>query len=346
MENSIFLKTLRGEYTERPPVWFMRQAGRVLPSYLKMREQYSFSELMKSPELAAKVTLLPVYDLGVDAAILFSDILVIPEALGMNLNFTDSGPRFATALKEVSNPMSLISADESKLSYIYDVIDEINRTKPSGTPLIGFCGAPFTTLCYMVQGLSSNHTFPDAVSLLYKNKVLAHKLLSAITEMSVAYALNQIKHGVSAFQIFETHAGLIPSDLYFQMIMPYVRKISAAVMETGTPLIFFPKGLGYGISFINPEDCDFLSIDWQISLDDARVLVHHNIGLQGNLDPRILLADKETIISQLNNYKFFGSEYQNWIFNLGHGFIPDIPFENAKLLVDWVKQTDWRRDAI
>lgn len=343
MENSIFLKTLKGQHTERPPVWFMRQAGRVLPSYLKMREQHSFSELMKSPELAAKVTLLPVYDLGVDAAILFSDILVIPEALGMELTFSDSGPSFKTALKDISDPMNTLKAETSKLSYIYDAIDEIQKTKPSDIPLIGFCGAPFTTLCYMIQGLGTNHTFPDAVALLYKDKVLAHKLLTAITELSIEYATNQVKHGISAFQIFETHAGLIPSDLYFEMIMPYVRKISAAVKETGTPVIFLPKGLGYGIVKIKPDDTDFLSIDWQISIDDARTLIHHDIGLQGNLDPRLLLADKETILQHLEKYRFFGSEYQNWIFNLGHGFIPGIPFENARLVVDWIKQTNWDR---
>ena len=344
MNNNIFIKTLKGESTKRPPVWFMRQAGRVLPSYLEMRQHHSFSELMKSPELAAKVTLLPIYDLGVDAAILFSDILVIPEALGMELTFTDSGPRFATALKDVSDPMSIIKADASKLHYICEVIDEIHRTKPSGTPLIGFCGAPFTTLCYMMQGLGTNHTFPDAVALLYKDKVLAHKLLSAITELSIEYATQQVKHGVAAFQIFETHAGLIPSDVYFEMVMPYVRKISAAVMQTNTPVIFLPKGLGYGIKHIKPEDTDYLSIDWQTSIFEARELVHHNIGLQGNLDPRLLMADTNTILSYLEKYKFFGSEYQNWIFNLGHGFIPGIPYENAKFVVDWVKQTDWQRN--
>jgi len=344
MSDSIFIKTLKGEKTERPPVWFMRQAGRVLPSYLKLREQYRFSELMQSPELAAKVTLMPVYDLGVDAAILFSDILVIPAALGMKLEFTDSGPKFEKALKDLSDPLSLLSPDASKLEYIYAVIDEIQRTKPSGTPLIGFCGSPFTTLCYMVQGLSSNHTFPDAIALLYKNKVLAHQLLNLITELSIEYASNQVKHGVSAFQIFETHAGLIPSDLYFSMIMPYVRKISSAVMQLGCPVIFLPKGLGTGISHITPEDTDFLSIDWQTPIEEARQLVHPEIGLQGNLDPRLLLADKETILETLEKYVSFGSKNQNWIFNLGHGFIPGIPFENAKLVVDWVKQTDWRRD--
>jgi uroporphyrinogen decarboxylase len=344
MSDSIFIKTLNGVKTERPPVWFMRQAGRVLPSYLKLREQHSFSELMQSPQLAAKVTLLPVYDLGVDAAILFSDILVIPSALGMKLEFTDSGPRFEKALKDLSDPVSILNPDASKLEYIYKAIDEVQRTKPSGTPLIGFCGAPFTTLCYMVQGLSSNHTFPEAVALLYKNKALAHQLLSQITELSIEYALNQVKHGVSAFQIFETHAGLIPSDLYFEMIMPYVRKISSAVMQASCPVIFLPKGLGTGISHIKPEDANFLSIDWQTPIEEARQLVHPEIGIQGNLDPRLLLADKATILETLEKYVSFGSKNQNWIFNLGHGFIPGIPFENARLVVDWVKQTNWRRD--
>lgn len=343
MSDSLFIKTLNGVRTERPPVWFMRQAGRVLPSYLKLREKYGFSELMQSPELAAKVTLLPVYDLGVDAAILFSDILVIPSALGMKLEFTDSGPRFETALKELSDPIGSLSPDASKLEYIYRVIDEVQRTKPTGFPLIGFCGAPFTTLCYMVQGLSSNHTFPEAVALLYKNKALAHQLLSLITELSVEYATNQVKRGVSAFQIFETHAGLIPSELYFEMIMPYVRKISASVMEMGCPVIFLPKGLGTGISHIKPEDTNFLSIDWQTPIEEARKLVHPEIGIQGNLDPRLLLADQSTILETLGKFVSFGSQNQDWIFNLGHGFIAGIPFENARLVVDWVKQTDWKR---
>lgn len=344
MVTSLFTQTLNGAKTERPPVWFMRQAGRVLPSYLKLREQYSFSELMQSPQLAAKVTLLPVYDLGVDAAILFSDILVIPVALGMNLEFTDAGPRFGKALKDLSDPLSTLNPDASKLEYIYKAIDEVQKTKPSDTPLIGFCGAPFTTLCYMVQGLSSNHTFPEAVALLYKNKTLANKLLDLISELSVEYALNQVKHGISAFQIFETHAGLIPSDLYFDMIMPYVRKISSAVMNAGCPVIFLPKGLGTGISHIKPEDTNFLSIDWQTPIEEARQLVHPEIGLQGNLDPRLLLADQATILATLEKYISFGSKHQDWIFNLGHGFIPGIPFENAKMVVDWVKQTNWRRN--
>jgi uroporphyrinogen decarboxylase len=344
MAESVFTDTLKGKSTKRPPVWFMRQAGRVLPTYLELRKQHSFSELMHSPKLAAQVTLLPVYDLGVDAAILFSDILVIPVALGMHLEFTDSGPKFDKALKDIKNPIAYLIPDASKLEYIYKSIDEIQKTKPADTPLIGFCGAPFTTLCYMIQGLSSNHTFPDAVAFLYKEKELANKLLNLITDLSVEYALNQVKHGISVFQIFETHAGLIPSELYFEMIMPFVRRISSKVRENSCPVIFFPKGVGTGIAHITPDDTDFLSIDWQTPISEARKMVHPEIGLQGNLDPRLLLADQKTILETLEKYLHFGSRNHKWIFNLGHGFISGIPFENARFVVDWVKKTNWQRE--
>jgi len=343
MTNSVFIDTLNGKSTSRPPVWFMRQAGRVLPNYLKLREKHTFTELMHSAPLAAEVTLMPVYDLGVDAAILFSDILVIPAALGMKLNFTDAGPKFDVALKELEDPSAHLKPDASKLEYIYAAIDEVIRIRPENTPLIGFCGAPFTTLCYMVQGLSSNHTFPDAVALLYRDKKMAHKLLAAITELSIVYARTQARHGISAFQIFETHAGLIPADLYQEMMMPYVRQIAQAVRAEGCPVIFLPKGLGYGIKNIQPEDADFLSVDWQMPIEDARKLVHKEIGLQGNLDPRLLFADQATIVETLEKQVAFGSREQRWIFNLGHGFLPGIPYENAKLVVDWIKNTNWNR---
>ena len=172
---------------------------------------------------------------------------------------------------------------------------------------------------------------------------MTHKLLSAITELSIEYAKNQVRHGVSAFQIFETHAGLIPSDLYQEVMMPYVRRIAMAAREEGCPVIFLPKGLGYGVKHIQPEDADFLSVDWQMPIAEARTLVHRDIGLQGNLDPRLLFADQETILETLEKYVYFGSKEQNWIFNLGHGFMPGIPFENAKLVVDWIKRTNWKR---
>ncbi|MFA9391757.1 MAG: uroporphyrinogen decarboxylase [Prolixibacteraceae bacterium] len=341
--DSILLNTLKGETTSRPPVWFMRQAGRVLPSYLKIKEDYTFWQMMKNPEIAAKVTLLPIHDLGTDAAILFSDILVIPYAMGMGLDFKDSGPVFDQPLAFRNDPLKDLNPDPSKLNYIYDVCDEIIKTRPDNIPLIGFCGAPLTVLLFMLQGLGRKGEFPDATKFMYENLETTQKLVDAITELSITYALGQIEHGVQVFQLFDTHAGLIPFDLYQRIFMPANNKIYAAVREKGIPYIFFPKGIGAGIAQITPESCDYLSIDWQTPIQLARKLVHKNIGLQGNVDPRLLFAPQDEIEKQLHPLVEFGKENQNWIFNLGHGFMPGLPFENAKFLTDWVKKTDWGR---
>lgn len=341
--NSLLLDTLNGKTTSRPPMWFMRQAGRVLPSYLKIKEDYTFWQMMKNPEIAAKVTLLPIYDLGTDAAILFSDILVIPYAMGMGLDFKDSGPVFEQPLAFRDNPLKDLNPDPSKLNYIYDVCDEIIKTRPEGIPLIGFCGAPLTVLLFMLQGLGRKGEFPDATKFIYENLETTQKLVDEITDLSITYALGQIEHGIEVFQLFDTHAGLIPWELYKKIFLPATNKIYAAIREKGVPFIYFPKGIGTGIAEITPESGDYLSIDWQTPIQLARKLVHKDIGLQGNVDPRLLFSPQEEIEKQLQPLVEFGKENHNWIFNLGHGFMPGLPFENAKFLADWVKQTDWGR---
>ncbi|WP_372776739.1 uroporphyrinogen decarboxylase [Mangrovibacterium sp.] len=343
MQDSIFLNKLKGLETERPPVWFMRQAGRVLPNYNKLKQSYTFHELMEDPKLAAEVTLMPINDLGVDAAILFSDILVIPNAMGMDLEFTDHGPVFSKPLKGLLNPTDHLVPAPEKLEYIYRNIEEIIRQRPANIPLIGFCGAPLTTLCYMIQGISSNPNFPDAIKFLFQHKKEAQRLIDAIADLSAYYAKKQIEHGVDAFQLFETHANLIPAEMYVEMFMPAVRKISDAVRSTGTPFIFFPKGLGTGLKYITPELADFVSIDWQMPIDHARELVHPELGLQGNLDPRYLYGTQDDLKVQLEKYIPFYRKHPNLIFNLGHGFLPDIPYENAKFVVDWLKSVDWKK---
>jgi len=339
---SIFLNTLNGKTPERPPVWFMRQAGRVLPNYNKLKERYSFRELMNDASLAAEVTLMPVYDLGVDAAILFSDILVIPNAMGMELEFTDHGPVFRNPLKELSHPADQLKPDPCKLEYIYKAIDEIIRCRPAHIPLIGFCGGPLTTLCYMIQGISSNPLFPEATRFLFQSGKEAQKLIDAVTGFSIYYAKKQIEHGVNVFQLFETHANLVPVTMYNELFMPAVKKISQAVRETGTPFIFFPKGLGTGLKYVTPEIADFVSIDWQIPIEHAREIVHADVGLQGNLDPRVLYGTQVSIEKELEKYEEFFTRNKNWIFNLGHGFLPDTPYENAKFVVDWIKENCWK----
>jgi len=343
MQNSIFMNTLKGVNTSRPPVWFMRQAGRVLPSYLELRNTYSFWHMMSSPELAAKVTLLPVNDLGVDAAILFSDILVIPYAMGMGLEFTDRGPRFDKPLKEYDNPVAKLKPDPFKLDYIYRAIDEIVKTRPENMPLIGFAGAPLTVLCYMIEGLSSKAGFPDAISFIYRNKTVTEKLIESVTDLTIEYARQQIYHGIDAFQLFETHGGILPFDFYKSMFFPAIKKISNAVREKGVPFIYFPKDIGAGLKYVNPDICDFVSIDWQTPITEARKLVHKEVGLQGNLDPRLLFADQDVIREELLKFLEFGRNEYKWIFNLGHGFMPGSSFDNAKFIVDWVKSTNWNR---
>jgi uroporphyrinogen decarboxylase len=343
MEKPILLKTLSGEKTQRPPFWFMRQAGRVLPSYLELKEKHSFWQMMKDPGLGAKVTLLPIYDLEVDAAILFSDILVIPYAMGMGLEFTDQGPVFETALAETSNPLDHIRPDPEKLQYIYDVIRAIVQSKPAHIPLIGFCGGPLTVLCYMLEGIGRRAEFPEAIKFIYQHPALTQKLVDAVTELSIEYVKGQVENGIQVFQLFETHAGLVPNQLYRDLFLPSVKKILNAVREMGIPTIFFPKGLGWGIKDITPEICNFLGIDWQIPIEVAREQVHPGVGLQGNLDPRVLFGSKEMIEEKLRSYLKFGQQNQDWIFNLGHGFMPGIPFENARFLADWVRNADWGR---
>jgi uroporphyrinogen decarboxylase len=339
--SDIFLDTLKGKSTTRPPVWFMRQAGRVLPSYNALKERHTFWQLMKDPQLAAKVTLLPIDDLGVDAAILFSDILVIPYAMGMGLDFTDQGPVFDQPLITVDNPMERLHPDPTKLEYIYQAIDRILQTPGNNTPLIGFCGAPLTVMLFMLQGLGTRSNFTDAEKFFFKEKALTRKIAEAVTELTIEYALEQVKRGVSAFQLFDTHAGILPFSWYKELFMPSVKRIADAVRQTGTPFIFFPKGIGTGIKAMNHDICDFLSIDWQTDLFYARELVDKKVGLQGNLDPRVLFASQDTIRKELYSFVPFHQKDSKWIFNLGHGLVPGIPVENVKFVVDFVKQVLW-----
>ncbi|MCX6154571.1 MAG: uroporphyrinogen decarboxylase [Candidatus Kapabacteria bacterium] len=344
MTNNLFKDTLSGIKRERPPVWFMRQAGRVLPAYLKLREKYSFHELMRTPELCCEVTLQPVDELGVDAAILFSDILVIPEALGMKLNFTDKGPVFVNPLKNIENPSITLQADSSKLNYIYDALDIIKQKKSQDVGLIGFCGSPFTTFCYMVEGSSAKHDFANAIRLLYENKEESFKILDKITDLSIEYAKSQVNHGVDCFQLFETHAGLIPSELYIEMILPSVKRISQAVRSLNTPFIYFPKGLGLAIAQINFDIADFVGIDWQYSISETRNIIDPKVGVQGNMDMRILSIDNKFIINkELDKFIPFGRANSNWIFNTGHGLMPDNKLENVKYVVERIKSIDWQR---
>lgn len=332
------LKIFGNITSNRPPVWLMRQAGRVLPRYRKLRENYSFRELMETPQLAADVTLMPVDDLGVDAAIIFSDILTVPTALGMEIEWTDHGPKFPQPLCGVNNPSKFLKIQPEKFEHVYKAIDIVVKNKK--VPLIGFCGAPLTTLCYMIQGVSSKQNFPEAKKFFYEKRSETQQLLEIVTEISIDYALKQVEHGINVFQIFESNAGIVPTEFYEEMFLPSVMKISNAVRSKGVPVIFFPKGIGCGLRMITPEICDVAGIDWQTCIWDARKLVHKDVALQGNFDPHLLFAPQEIIAAEVEKYRKFFAENPYWIANLGHGVLAETPFENVKYFIQCIQQYD------
>lgn len=338
--NNIFLDTINGKSSSRPPVWFMRQAGRILPSYRKLKESHNFYDMMKDPELSSEVTLLPINDLGVDSAILFSDILVIPDALGLDLIFTKNGPKFTNALNNEN--FNHLNFDPQKLEYIYTNIKKTVENKNT-TPLIGFCGGPLTTFMFMFRGDETQKSFKDAIKFFYNNRKESMKIIEQITEASIVYAENQIKSGIQCFQLFETYCGSIPYDLYKECILPYSKKILNRAKELSCPTIFFPKDFSLGLKYINKDICDFVSIDWTMKLEDARNLVDKNVGLQGNMDPRIFYYDELKIESYLESLSSFGKNNHDWIFNLGHGFLPDIDYKKVQNVVNWIKNKNWNR---
>ena len=260
-------------------------------------------------------------------------------AMGMEIEWTERGPRFPHPLAGYQYPLKHLSPQPGRLDYVYQVIDRV--VEQSHVPLIGFCGAPLTTLCYMLQGISTKQTFPEAKKFFYERREETRQLIDIVTDFSIEYATRQIEHGIDAFQLFESHAGLLPTDVYVELFLPAVCRITDAVRSMGIPLIFFPKGLSSGLKRITPEVCDFVSIDWQISLRDARQMVHPEVGLQGNIDPHLLFAPQEEIRKVMEGYKPFFREHPKWVVNLGHGVLADTPLENVKFLINWIKETDW-----
>ena len=341
MKKNMFIENINGNATSRPPVWFMRQAGRILPSYLKLKQKYSFDEMMQNKKLAAKVTLLPIDDLGVDAAILFSDILVIPKALGLELEFTAKGPKFHNALND-NIIIENLKFNPKKLDYIYNNIKEIKIQRPE-TPLIGFCGGPLTTFLFMFRRDESNKDFNHVIKLLYKEKKKCIKIMEMLTEASIEYVNKQVESGIDCFQLFETYCGIIPEKIYTEIVLPFSKKILNAAMDKNCKTIFFPKNYNMGLKNINQDICDITSIDWQIPIESARTLLNDKVGIQGNMDPRIFFSDKKEIERYLVNLTSFGKKNTDWIFNLGHGFIPGIDVNNVNFVVDWIKNHNWNR---
>ena len=335
LQNDLLLRAASGKPTERTPVWVMRQAGRILKEYREVRSKLSgFIELVQTPERAAEVTIQPVDILGVDAAIIFSDILVIPEAMGLPYRMDEGkGPFFPNVISKESEIEKLRIADEDSLGYVIEAIKLTKKELSGRVPLIGFAGAPWTIFCYMVEGKGSK-TFSKARKMLYTDPALANHLLDKITESTIRYLKSQIEAGADIVQVFDSWAGILPSKQYDSFALKHISRITNAIDEV--PVIVFAKGAYGSRKSIGQTDCEVVGLDWNMDIEESRRLVGPNKTLQGNLDPATLYADFDTIKSETHNMlDQFGKSRH--IANLGHGVYPDIEADKVRCFVDEVK---------
>ncbi|MBC7864854.1 MAG: uroporphyrinogen decarboxylase [Bacteroidia bacterium] len=337
LKNDLILRAARGEKTERIPVWLMRQAGRVLPEYRAVREKAgSFIKLATTPELAAEVTLQPVNILGVDAAIIFSDILVIPEAMGLPYEMEEKrGPIFPKIIqnqKDVDN--LLIANGETDLNYVTKAIKIVKNELNDSVPLIGFAGAPFTIMAYMVEG-SGSKTFSKAKKMLYTEPLLAHSLLEKITQSTINYLNAQINAGADLIQIFDSWAGILSPEQYNEFSLPYISKICEAI--TTVPKTVFAKGAFFARKDMAKLNCETIGLDWNMGIEESRRIIGENKTLQGNLDPCALYGTYDQIKKEtISMLKQFGNHRH--IANLGHGLYPDTQPDKIKCFIETVKE--------
>ena len=336
-KNDLFLRAARGEAIERYPVWLMRQAGRILPEYRALRATLSgFKELVETPALAAEVTIQPIDHLDVDAAIIFSDILVVPEAMGLPYQMLEQkGPWFENTIRS-KGQLDLLDKNidvADRLSYVFEALKITKRELNGRVPLIGFAGAPWTILCYMVEGKGSK-TFSESRKFLYTQPAVAHELLSRIAEVTITYLKLQLEAGADALQLFDSWAGILGREQYQIFGLNYINMIVEAFPNV--PFTVFSKGAVASLPEISAVQCNTIGLDWNMDIAIARELVGESKTLQGNLDPCLLYAPNEIIEKEtLNLLKSFKS--QRHIVNLGHGVYPDIDPEKVKVFIKTVK---------
>jgi uroporphyrinogen decarboxylase len=339
LKNNLLLRALRQEEVQRPPVWMMRQAGRYLPAYMKLRAKYDFFTRVQTPELAAEITLQPVDEIGVDAAIIFSDILVIPQGMGMKVLMEEGrGPLLPNVIKTKKDIDELVTYNiEEELQYVMKALSVTKELLNRRVPLIGFAGGPWTILCYMVEGKGSK-TWERAKQFCFTQPSLAHRLLQKITDATIIYLKAQANAGADVLQVFDSWSGsLSPADFKL-FAQPYLIQIADAVRDYA-PVILFPKGSWYSLKELSESSASALGLDWCISPGCAREITGNKITLQGNFDPAKLLLPVAEIKKQVKQMiREFG--VHGYIANLGHGITPDIPVENARAFVEAVKEYD------
>jgi len=348
MSNDRFLRALRCEPVDCTPVWLMRQAGRYLPEYRATRAQAgSFMALCTNPDLACEVTLQPLRRFPLDAAILFSDILTIPDAMGLGLHFADGeGPKFRTPVRTAADVARIGVPDpEGELRYVIDAVRTIRRELAGRVPLIGFAGSPWTLACYMIQGEGSSN-FPLPKAMLWNEPALMHRLLDTTARAVTIYLAAQAAAGAQALMVFDTWGGMLAPAQYQEFSLRYLAQIAAALKSDAVtrdvPLILFSKGANGHLPALAATGCDGLGVDWTIDLSSARALVGDRIALQGNLDPAALHASPEAIRREVGRVLASHGPGAGHIFNLGHGITPDVKPDHVAALVTAVHELSQR----
>lgn len=337
LKNDLFLRALQGQTVTRPPVWMMRQAGRYLPDFMRLKAKYDFFTRCQTPELAAEITVMPIDQIGPDAAILFSDILVVLQAMDIPVEMKEGvGPWIPNPIATAQDVDRVVVPDvEDRLNYVLQAITQSKGLLDQRVPLIGFAGSPWTLLCYAVQG-SGSKTFDKAKAFCFAHPELAHRLLQKITDTTIAYLKAKVRTGVDAVQLFDSWGGLLAPEDYQTFSWQYLQQIVSA-LHTEIPVIVFGKGCWFALREMSQSGAAALGVDWTCSAQNARYLSGGAITLQGNYDPAKLLSPIPQIKKDVHQMiNAFGKD--RYIVNLGHGILPNIPVDHAQAFVDAVKE--------
>jgi len=331
--NENFLKACRGETVDQIPVWFMRQAGRSLPGYRKIRETYDVLTVAHTPELAAQVSLEPIEKLGVDAAILFADIMLLPIAMGVDVKIVDSiGPIIDDPIMTAEDVSKLVPFDASRIAYLGETI-RILRGELK-VPLIGFAGAPFTLASYLIEG-KPTRTWVKTKRFMFEEPEAWHALMSILSDGIIGYLKTQIAAGAQAVQLFDSWVGCLSPHDYRTYVLPHVQRIFAALGDQGVPRIHFATNTGAMLADFANVECEVIGVDWRVSMRDAKKMVGTK-ALQGNLDPVLLLSPQETLFARTRDLLAEVTPHTGYIFNLGHGVLPETDDRAVRKLVDFI----------
>lgn len=335
LQNSSFLEACRGQRPARTPVWLMRQAGRYMPEYRAVRREVSFLELCRSPQRCAEVTLQPIDYLDVDAAILFSDILVVFDAMDVDVEFRP-GPTIASPVRTADDIAKLRFGDpDAELGYVFDAVSACKQALADRVPLIGFCGAPLTTLSYLIEG-GSSRDFEHTKRLMFSEPAVFGRLLESMSDLLAKYLLGQVRAGADAIQIFDSWAAALAPRDYRQHVLPHLHTLIDRVRAAGVPVIMFSRGNAALLEQVAETSADVIGVDWTMGLDRAIQTVGPDKVVQGNLDPMVLLSNADTVQARVRDVLDAGRSAKAHVFNLGHGISRHTDPALAKLLVDTV----------